>query len=149
MRANAGCVIVLMLSGWGYAIQTRPASVDEAGRTLERCLIEVEHLRATCRSGSEIRALEAKLKTANDLLEIYKQEAARYADGMQARTGAHAARIAGYEERIKDYERKILEAQNYVRAADYSKDRLRKTRNILIGVVIGLGGFAAWALGRE
>lgn len=140
---------MLLLNGWGYATQTRPASVDEAGRTLERCLAEVEHLRATCRSDSEIRALEAKLKTANDLLEIYKQEAARYADAMQARTGAHAARVAGYEERIKDYEKKLLEAQNYVRAADYSKNRLRKTRNILIGVVIGMAGVVAWALGRE
>lgn len=129
-------------------MQTPPASVDEAGKTLERCLVEIEHLRATCHSIGEIRLLEGRLKAADDLLAVYKTEVQRLTGSALADTAAGAARVANYEERIKAYEARLLNNEGEVKKLRRETFRLRRSRNIAIGIIIGLGVGLAWALSR-
>jgi len=130
------------------AQQTNRVPVDDVGKTLERCLIEVEHLRAICRSPEQVAILEAKLKAANDLLAVYKTQATQQANTAQARTTAGAARVAGYESRIKEYEERLAISQTAFNKLSKENRHLRKTRNIVVGIVIGLGVGLAWALGK-
>lgn len=135
-----------MLSVSVCAAQTRPASVDEAGRTLERCLLEVQQLRATCHSFAEVRALEDRLKSANELLTAYKAEVERLTANEQSRTGIITARFAGYEARLKAYEEQVKTER--VEAARLRKENghLRKSRNVFVSILIGASVALAWAL---
>jgi hypothetical protein len=144
-----GSKIVLLLAVSAYATQTPPAAVDEAGRTLERCLIEVEHLRATCHSDAEIRSLEGRLRAANNLLDVYKAQVARLTGMDEANTGMTASTIARYEARIKGYEDRLAMNQRDLNRLRNENTHLRTTRNVLVAFIVGLGVSLAWALSQE
>lgn len=127
-------------------MQAPPAPADEAGKTLARCLVEIEHLRKTCRSIEEVQIVEAKLKTANDLLAAYRSEIALLSDEAQADIVESKALIARYEARAKAYEAQLKANQTEVMQLRRESVHLRKGRNVAIGIMIGLGVGLAWAL---
>lgn len=121
-------------------------STDDAGKTLERCLIEVEHLRATCHTLAEVRTLEGRLKAANDLLAAYKSQIARLNSIIESASGLDAANISEHAERIRAFEARLRAEQNEAHRLRKENGNLRRSRNIFIGILIGTGVTLVWAL---
>lgn len=135
-----------MLNGWAYATQTPPASVDEAGRTLERCLAEIERLRSTCHTTGEIRSLEGRLRAATDLLATYKSQIDRLNLLIESNSGLGTANALEYAERIKTYEARLTIERNEAARLRQENGGLRRSRNIFLSIMIGAGVALAWAL---
>ena len=130
-------------------MQTPPASaVDEAGKALARCIVEIEHLRATCKSPADVRTLELKLKAANDLLAVYKADVERLIRTGESRTTAVNARTASYEERIRAFEMHLADDQLELNRLRRERRGLRRGRNIAIGIIIALATSLAWVAGK-
>lgn len=137
---------MLALNVLGYATQTPPASVDEAGRTLERCLAEVERLRATCHTTGEIRSLEGRLKAATELLAAYKSQIDHLNSLVESSSSTSTMSAAEHAERFKIYEQRLTVERTEAARLRKENGSLRKSRNIFLSIMIGAGVALAWAL---
>lgn len=139
---------MLALSSFTFAQQTPRANADDVGRTLSRCLNEVERLRADCRSGEEVRTLEAKLKAADDMLTVYKEMVAREQAETRAEANRGAGRYLEQQQQIKGYEAQLTATRETINKVSRSERALRRSRNLFVGIVIGLSVGLVGALSK-
>jgi hypothetical protein len=141
-------ILILLVFCISASAQTPRANADEAGRTLEQCLGEVERLRAACKTGEEVRTLEAKVKAAEDLIIVYKAMVEHEANEGREQANVSAGQYVEMQERIRGFEARALLAKESIAILQRESRHLRKSRNIAVGIVIALGVGLAWALGK-
>lgn len=149
MLVSVGCAFVPLQSVSGFAPQSNPANAqDEIGKTLERCLVEVEHLHAICKTARELKTIEERAQSAEKLLAIYRIQIEQQTALNQTRASIDvltAARLADLYTQLKSYEGRLAENKVQIAELKRERSRLRRMRNIFGGLAVALGigiGFA-------
>jgi len=85
-----------------------------------------------------VRTLEAKLKAADDMLTVYKEMVAHEQAETRDEANRSAGRYLDQQQQIRGYEAQLTATRETINKVSRSERALRRSRNLFVGIVIGL-----------